>query len=170
MEVEDRQEELIAIVGSLSAIDTQLQQVEETAEERSDVFGEKAEASDTPTSPQFFTAKHLLQELQTEVHEIREYINDLEEFLRTGRYDEDRHSDVPRVEEGGLLDRTRMALKKANTSFQKASDALHVVGRALEKEGLKIYADHVQNLSKSMIAEAQRAQSVLESTEPPADE
>lgn len=170
MEVEERQEEVTAIVGSLSAIDAQLQQVEETAEERSDVFGKKAEASDTPTSPQFFTARHLLRELQAEVHEVREYIDDLEEFLRTGTCDEDRHSDIPRVEESGLLDRTRTALKRANTSFQKASDALHVVSRALEKEGLEIYADHVQNLSESMTAEARRAESVLESTEPPADE
>lgn len=158
---EKQQEEIAAIIGALSAIDMQLQEVEKTAVNHSRTFHEEAEALDTPTSPQFNTAGHLFEELQADIHEIRKYIGGIEEFVRTGEYE----GDVPHKEESGILNRTRAALKRATISFQKASDALYVVGRALREEEMGIYADHMQNLSESVEAEARRARSVLESTE-----
>jgi len=84
MDEEGRQEEIAAMVGTLSAVDLQLQRVEETALKRANVFLEAADQSETSTSPQLNTIAHLLQEVCSDVHEIREYIDRLEEFLREG--------------------------------------------------------------------------------------
>lgn len=88
MEQETRQEEIAVMIGTLSAVDLQLQQVEETALKRADVFLEEAEQTDTPTSSQFNTIGHLLREIYSDVHEIREYIDLLERFLGEGIFDE----------------------------------------------------------------------------------
>ena len=88
MDDEGRQEDIAAMVGTLSAVDLQLQRVEETALKRANVFLAEADRDETATSPQFNTIGHLLQEICSDVHEIREYIDHLEEFLREGRCDE----------------------------------------------------------------------------------
>lgn len=88
MKQETRQEEIAAIIGTLSAVDIQLQEVEETALKRSDVFLEEAEKEETSTSPQFNTIGHLLREIYGDVHEIRKYIDLLEKYLRRGHFEE----------------------------------------------------------------------------------
>lgn len=88
MDEEARQEEIAAMVGTLSAVDLQLQRVEETALKRANVFLAEADQAETSTSAQFNTIGHLLQEICSDVHEIREHIDRLEEFLREGRCDE----------------------------------------------------------------------------------
>ncbi|MFP4229135.1 MAG: hypothetical protein ACLFTE_09940 [Salinivenus sp.] len=88
MDEEVRQEEIAAMVGTLSAVDQQLQQVEETALRRASVFLEEAKQTETPTNPQFNTMGYLLQEICADVHEIREYLDRLEGFLREGKYED----------------------------------------------------------------------------------
>jgi len=169
MEEEARQEELATIVGALSAIDLRLQEVEETVQERAGMFREEAEQSESHTSVQFNIGVHVLREIRSEVQELREYIGHVEEFMRTGTLVEARSSGI--LEQQGSAQSAwpehtrRRALQDAASSFEKASDALYVAGRALEIEGLDVYADHLLNLSESVEAEAKQAQSALESKE-----
>lgn len=164
MEEEERQEEIAAIVGALSAIDMQLQEVERTALKRAQIFRNEAAESRSPTSVQFNTGWYLLREIRSEVQEIREYIDALEEFVRTGTFVRTETNGTPKPGKPHRLVRTRAALKNAAASFQKASNALYIVGRALETEELGLYANHMYNLSESVEAEAKRARSALEST------
>lgn len=165
MEEEARNEEVTAIIGALSAIHVQLQEVEETAMERAQIFRNEAEQSSSPTSDQFNTAWYLLQEISDEVREIQDHIDELGEFIRTGTLTEarTRTKEEPPPERAARLEEFRSALQNAAASFTKVSNALYVVGRALESEELDLYADHLYNLSESVEAEANRAESVLES-------
>lgn len=99
MDEEERQEEIAAMVGTLSAIGLQLQRVEETALKRANVFLEEAKQVETPTSPQFNTMGHLLREISADIHEIRTYLSRLEDFLREGTYEDfDEEIEPPEVD------------------------------------------------------------------------
>lgn len=165
MEEEARDEEVAAIVGALSAIHMQLQEVEETAMERARIFRNGAEQSTSSTSDQFNTGWHVLREISADVQEIQEHIDGLVEFMRTGTLTKARSRDMPAPKEAARPDQIRFALQNAAASFKKASNALYIVGRALEAEDLDLYADHLYNLSESVEAEANRARSALESEE-----
>lgn len=163
MEEETRQEETATIVGALSALDMQLQEVENTALERAQIFREEAEHSESPTSVHYNTGWYLLRQLRSDVQEIREYIDHLEEFVRTGTVTQAEFDGPPKQKNASRPNQTRIALRNAAVSFKKAANALHVVGRALETEGLDLYADHLYNLSESVEAEAKRARASLKS-------
>lgn len=77
---EDReQEQIAAMVGTLSTIDRQIQEIEETTLQRANVFLEKAAQTDTP---EFNTMGHLLKEIHRDLHEIRKHINEIRRFIR----------------------------------------------------------------------------------------
>lgn len=107
MDDEARQEEIAAMVGTLSALDLQLQRVEETALTRANVFLEEANQDDPVASPQFNTIGHLLQEICSDVHEVREYIDRLEAFLREGHCEEWSDETTSKTERGMDLDGRR---------------------------------------------------------------
>lgn len=165
MDEEARQEQVAAIIGALSTVDLQLQEIEDTAEERAQIFWDEAEESETPTSDQFNAGWHMLKEIRSEVQELREYIDRLQEFVRTGTATNSCPTSPPEWETLAQPDQTRIALKNAASSFEKTANALYVIGRALEIEELDVYADHLYNLSESVEAEEERARSVLESEE-----
>lgn len=163
MEEETRQEETATIIGALSALDVQLQEVENTALERAQIFREEAKHSESPTSVQYNTGWHLLRQLRSDVQEIREYVDRLEEFVRTGTIARAELKGPPKQKDDSHSSQTRTALRNAAASFKKAANALYVVGRALETEDLDLYADHLYNLSESVEAEARRARASLSS-------
>lgn len=164
MEEESRQEEIAVMISALSAIDVQLQELERTAKERSSAFWDAAEQSETPACFQFNTMAHLLREFRSDVHEIREHIDSVGKFIRTGRYEVAKANGMAE-EVSEQCKRTRSALKKATNVFERASNALYVVSRALETEEMGRYADHVRNLSDSVEAEAEKARSLLKPVE-----
>jgi hypothetical protein len=84
MDEETRQEEIAAMVGTLSAVDLQLRRVEQTALERASVFLEEARRTEAAASPQFNTMGHVLREIGADVRRIRAHIDALENFLRAG--------------------------------------------------------------------------------------
>ena len=107
MDDEARQEEIAAMVGTLSALDLQLQRVEETALTRANVFLEEANQDDPVASPQFNTIGHLLQEICSDVHEVREDIDRLEAFLRERHRAEWSDATTSKTEHGMDLDGRR---------------------------------------------------------------
>lgn len=165
MEEEERQEEIAVMISALSAIDVQLQELERTAEERSSAFWEAAKKTDAPASFQFNTIAHLLREFHSDVQDIREHIDSVGEFIRTGSYDVARTNGTVEKEISDRRMRTRSALKKATDVFERASNALYVISRALETEEMDRYADHVRHLSDSVEAEAEKTRSLLKSPE-----
>lgn len=165
MEEETRDKEVAAMIGALSAVQMQLQEVEETTLERAQIFYEKAEQSDSPTSLQFNTGCHLLRVIGGEVRETQEYIDRLVEFLRLGTTVHTKSQGRRVLETSGRLEQTQVALTNAVTSFEEVSTALFVAGRALEAENLDTYAEYLYTLSERLEAKTERARSILEQGE-----